>query len=207
MNFDDIQYKIIRGAIQQQTVKLVQRQVELMFNAMYFEHNVKEQDYHFGDDSTPFAAGRYGSVITEGLLELLQPTMEQHTGKKLFPTYSLVRTYFNKSTLHNHLDRPSCQYSATLALRADRDPWPIWLTDTEGKNIKVALDPGDMLIYRGDLRPHWREEYQGKKHTQIFLHYVDANGPYASYKFDTRRLLATEGFSYEKVERRAKGIL
>lgn len=207
MNFDDVQYKVIRSALDKQAVKLMQWQFELKVRAMYFEHNVKEEDYRFGDKETPYAFGLYGNTISEGLLELLRPIMEQHIGKKLFPTYSLIRRYFNKSVLTRHLDRPSCQYSATFALEADRDPWPIWVEDLQGRQIEVKLNPGDMMIYRGDIRPHWRDEYTGKKHTQIFLHYVDANGPYAAYKYDTRWHLATEGFTYEKVERRAKGIL
>lgn len=207
MNFEDTQYTIVRQAVQQQTVKLMQWQFELMVRAMYFEHNVKEEDYRFGDEETPYAFGRYGPYLSEGLLELLRPSMEKHTGKKLLPTYSLIRRYFNKSELKVHLDRPSCEYSATFALEADRDPWPIWITDTQGRDVEVKLNPGDMMIYKGCVRPHWRPVYEGKRHTQIFLHYVDANGPYANYKYDTRWHLATEGFSYQKVERRAKGIL
>ena len=42
------------------------------------------------------------------------------------------------------------------------------------KGIKVNLKPGDMLVYRGNLLEHWREEFDGKDCGQVFLHYNNA---------------------------------
>ena len=42
---------------------------------------------------------------------------------------------------------------------------------SKSKGVKVNLDPGDMLVYRGDLLEHWREPYKGQYHAQTFLHY------------------------------------
>jgi hypothetical protein len=41
------------------------------------------------------------------------------------------------------------------------------------KGIKVNLKPGDMLVYRGNLLEHWREEFEGQNCGQVFLHYND----------------------------------
>jgi hypothetical protein len=54
---------------------------------------------------------------------------------------------------------------------------------------RVELSPGDLVIYRGCDLAHWRETFSIKEdawHVQGFFHYVDANGPYASYKYDGR---------------------
>jgi hypothetical protein len=55
------------------------------------------------------------------------------------------------------------------------------------------LRPGDALIYRGIELAHWREAFQGEKMAQVFLHYVDRNGPNAAEKFDGRAGLGVPG--------------
>jgi predicted 2-oxoglutarate/Fe(II)-dependent dioxygenase YbiX len=37
---------------------------------------------------------------------------------------------------------------------------------------------------------HWRKEYKGKWLAQVFLHYVDAEGPNAEWKYDKRQKLS-----------------
>ena len=47
-----------------------------------------------------------------------------------------------------------------------------------------------MLLYRGCDIPHWRPVYKGEWQAQVFVHYVDADGPYAEEcKFDGRPML------------------
>ena len=49
----------------------------------------------------------------------------------------------------------------------------------------ILLDEGDAVLYRGCELVHWRESYnEGTKQAQVFLHYVDANGPYTEWKND-----------------------
>lgn len=46
---------------------------------------------------------------------------------------------------------------------------------------------GDAVLYRGCEVHHWRKKYkEGQWQAQVFLHYVDANGPHAEWKFDKR---------------------
>lgn len=68
------------------------------------------------------------------------------------------------------------------------DPWPIYLSKntkdgketsqgykpSKAKGIKVNLNPGDMLIYRGCELEHWRNKFEGKECAQVFLHYNKA---------------------------------
>jgi hypothetical protein len=39
---------------------------------------------------------------------------------------------------------------------------------------------------------HWREKYtEGQWQAQVFLHYVDADGPHADQKYDKRESLGS----------------
>ena len=39
------------------------------------------------------------------------------------------------------------------------------------KGTKVILNPGDMLVYKGNILEHWRDEFTGDHCVQAFLHY------------------------------------
>lgn len=116
--------------------------------------------------------------------------MEKVTGKKLHPTYSYARIYYNGATMESHVDRPSCQYSATLTVDVDDSgPWEIWLESLKSETLPIKIPVGSMLVYRGDLLNHWRNQYKGTKQIQAFLHYVDADGKYAHNIYDKRSML------------------
>lgn len=140
----------------------------------------------------PNAHSKYADPVMETTLLHLQPIMEKNTGLKLLPTYSYFRVYRPGDDLKPHLDRPSCEISATLCFNYSYDKqkykWPIFM---EGN--RVELDPGDLVIYRGCELEHWREEFdihdQDAWHVQGFFHYVDANGPYSDWKYDKRNNL------------------
>lgn len=132
---------------------------------------------------------QYADTLMESLLLYVHPIMEENTGLKLFPTYSYYRVYRPGANLVKHVDRPSCEISATLTLEfdykgADYD-YPIFM----GDGAKCSMKSGDMIVYRGCEVEHWREIFaapDGSYHSQVFFHFVDANGPYAEYKFDRR---------------------
>lgn len=50
----------------------------------------------------------------------------------------------------------------------------------------MNLEAGDALLYRGIECPHWRTHFEGDHQAQVFLHYVDQQGPCAEWKFDKR---------------------
>jgi hypothetical protein len=55
---------------------------------------------------------------------------------------------------------------------------------------KVDMQVGDAVLYRGMNIEHWREKYtEGQWQAQVFLHYVDADGPHADQKYDGRTSL------------------
>ena len=92
----------------------------------------------------------------ETLLQKVKPAMEKHTGLKLSEPYSYARIYKEGDILARHKDRYSCEISSTLNLGGDE--WLIYLEP----DIKVDLNPGDMLMYRGCDLEHWREKFEGE---------------------------------------------
>jgi hypothetical protein len=122
----------------------------------------------------------------DGLLQDLVPEVERISALKVFPTYSFLRLYRRGNVLQRHCDRAACEISVSLCLGYLADEtWPIWIEGTSGI-AKVHLEPGDALVYRGMECAHWREALAGDHVAQLFLHYVDQNGPYAEWKFDKR---------------------
>jgi PKHD-type hydroxylase len=130
------------------------------------------------DPQVPNSVAHYGLPVCNTLLGLLCEKVSQAAGKKLKPTYSYCRVYRKGNTLEPHKDRPSCEYSVTLNL-SQTSSWPIYM----GKKA-VELSPGDGCLYRGCDIEHSRKEFKGLEYIQVFLHYVDAEGPFKDYVHD-----------------------
>ena len=138
------------------------------------------------DDTSPGALSAPGDVFMDGLLVDLLPIAEGVSGLKLFPTFSYFRVYNRGDMLERHTDRPACEISLTLCLGYQADePWPIVIEGPHGI-ASIELQPGDGLFYRGIECAHWRDALKGEHVAQVFLNYVDQNGPYAEWKFDKR---------------------
>jgi hypothetical protein len=161
------------------------------------------------DSQCPLSQAVHGALAFDKLLETCLPYFEQASGLKLYPTYSYARLYNQQGEeLKNHRDRPACEISATITLGFEGSVWSIYMadeaTEQDGilkigecdnknyiKNIsKIDMDVGDAVMYRGCDKYHWREPYtEGQWQAQVFLHYVDANGPHAEWKYDKRESL------------------
>lgn len=160
------------------------------------------------DPQMPDTYCLYGDSAFESILLKLKPLLEKHMKVKLIPNYAFGRLYKTGDILPRHKDRFSCQFSTTLNLGGDM--WPIYLNPKEeeghlifdengkgvdyvmskSKGIAVKLEPGDMLLYRGDLLEHWREPFKGSLCGQVFFHYNDKNGPFKTKNiFDGRSVL------------------
>ncbi len=146
------------------------------------------------DAQCPKSQAIHGALVFDSLLEQLLPHFETASGLKLYPTYSYARLYNQQGEeLKNHRDRPACEISATITLGFEGDVWPIYMGDDEDKKVnvnKINMEIGDAVMYRGCDKWHWRESYiEGQWQAQVFLHYVDANGPNAEWKYDKRESL------------------
>lgn len=175
-------YQIIRNAVSLETCSLIKNSLFLAREILYLIHG---SDKKFGDGQCPNSFSIHGQITTEALLKTFQPVVETVTSKKLFPTYSFGRIYNQGDELESHTDRPSCEYSATICIDNNPLPWEIFM-----QGERVILQPGDAVVYKGCEVIHWRETLTDNTEiTQVFLHYVDSNGPYSEYKYDKRKLL------------------
>jgi hypothetical protein len=142
------------------------------------------------DSQCPKSEAVHGAMAFDKLLVDLLPHFEKASGKRLHPTYSYARLYKTGEALDIHVDRPSCEISATITLGFDDKAWPIYMGDEGGKNAsKINMEVGDAVLYRGMDKYHWRKKFKNKWQAQVFLHYVDADGPHKEWKFDKRSSL------------------
>ena len=181
--------KIIREAISPDFAKYMELQMDMWMDFIGQP-----------TDQMPIVKGAvawYAPIFLESLLVHLQPLVENYSGKKLWPTYSYGRIYSKGGEMPRHIDREANEYGISLNLGKDID-YPLFIEPTPGKVIECELNPGDMVIYKGMEWPHWRHIYDGKKHTQAFLLYVDKDGPYSQWKFDRRPGLIHSGKDYKQ---------
>lgn len=125
----------------------------------------------------------------EVALRQLLPKIEARVGRALFQTYSFARYYDNGQVLAAHKDRAACEISVSICLGHEGKPWPLWLLDKAGTPNSVELNPGDGLIYKGSELMHWRQKNVYGPTWQLFLHYVDQDGPYAIHREDQQMSL------------------
>ena len=177
-------YKIVRGAVAQPQLDLVYTSLHLMKNNQYFTNNVDLSDlsYFSGLNPVEFNCWScYAPIVTESMLTLLRDCIAEASGQDVVPTYSFARIYWHGAEMARHKDRPSCEISATVNISIDPEPWPIYIGGDS-----VVLYPGDLCVYPGPKIEHWREPYQGREQTQVFLHYVDRKGANSKLAWDGR---------------------
>ena len=173
-------YTVIRQAVSPASAQLMTTYALLQQQAA---------GYYQPEDVFRAAQGRYADAMSETLLLELKPAMERATGLNLLPCYSYLRIYGPGAVLPKHLDRPSCEISASLALGFHAPSlWPLCV-HAGGEDKPIGLAPGDMLVYRGADVPHWRDPFAGEWSVHVFLHYVDARGEYIDFKFDGRECI------------------
>lgn len=123
----------------------------------------------------------------ETLLRQLVPKVEERVGCAVFKTYSFARQYDPGQMLAPHRDRGACEISISICLDQQGSPWPLWLLDKTGTPRSIELSPGDGLIYKGTEVLHWRRKNVHGPMSQLFLHYVAQNGPFAVHRDDRRK--------------------
>lgn len=126
------------------------------------------------DCQAPGAFSGYG--LHWDLLEDMTDEVSEVFGRELAPTYDYSRIYIPGNDLKRHRDRPSCECSVTLNLRNIGSPWGFFWEDGS-----FVMEPGDLVAYRGCEVEHWREANPSSYVYQVFLHYVDVNGPNAGH--------------------------
>jgi hypothetical protein len=129
----------------------------------------------------------------------LTPVAAEMAGCELLPTYAYYRAYQQGDVCLVHSDRHACEHSLSLVIHLAEDlPWAL---SVEHRRIDapegVAQDfgaheftslpmrAGDGVMYRGVEHRHGRlEPNPNSWSAHLFLHWVDASGPYAEHAFD-----------------------
>jgi hypothetical protein len=137
------------------------------------------------------------------------------TGKRLLPTYGFFRVYQKDDICTVHSDRPSCEHSLSLALaygdgivwdfeigsrRMDFDAaCAIKAETTFGDEAfsRLKLNPGDAILYKGVNYRHGRiTPNPNRWSAHLFLHWIDADGPFKEWAFDKQTLPEPGGFAF-----------
>lgn len=130
----------------------------------------------------------------------LTPVAAEIAGCELVPTYAFFRVYQQGDVCLVHSDRPACEHSLSLTVElADNLPWALCVErkriddptpssdpDSGGEEFTaVPMVAGDAVMYRGVNHRHGRfEPNPNRWSAHLFLHWVDAAGPYAEQGFD-----------------------
>ena len=138
------------------------------------------------DPAVGHSVSRYGSPGFDALLVSLLGTVSAVAGTTLVPSYSFARTYFRGDELKRHRDRPACEHSVTVHLDSSGGKWPVCFERLDRRETSLELRAGDALMYRGIELPHWREPCPTDWYLQVFLHWVERDGPHGDQIFDGR---------------------
>lgn len=175
--FEETGYVVVKQFIPRLMCEYISENIRVLEASSYL---------NYGDTQVEKAFSAASPAITETLLEIVTPILSKTINCELYPTYSYLRIYVKGAELAKHVDRPSCEVSATLPISYDCPGiWPLYI-ETGDYVTRIELEPGDALIYKGIEIPHWREAFEGERQVQVFLHYVKKNGDYREFKFDKR---------------------
>jgi hypothetical protein len=122
------------------------------------------------------------------------------------PSYAYFRIYQKGDICRVHSDRQACEHSLSLTVElGDNVQWALSLEKRRLEGPVAAVDPdfgrepfsslpmsaGDAVMYRGVNHRHGRlEPNPNSWSAHLFLHWVDAKGPYTGHAFDRANIEA-----------------
>jgi hypothetical protein len=191
--FNNNNYVVIRNFLTPELVSALYQYCKIKVSREDYRYTFNKNKYDpdwdgkWDDPQALNTYSVYADPMMDGLLELSKASIESYTGLDLLPQYSYWRFYQKNDILKRHIDRDSCEISVTMCIGYDVSDvdlevypnynWPMFVKSPSGEELPIHLSPGDLIIYKGCEVEHWREEFIGKNHAQVFLHYNDCNGP------------------------------
>ena len=173
-----VDYKIIKNFFSKEELYILQK----------YCYNKIDQDKGYEIDPQSFSPSWYLDPLMLSLLDKKLPLVEKESNLKLFPSYTYWRYYVFGANLKQHTDRPSCEISITACVKK-YDNWPLII-----EKETIELEEGDGLLYAGCEQKHGRPGiYKGEGIAQVFLHYVNQNGPYKDHAYDSLVKLGDDG--------------
>ena len=160
--------KLIKNFFNKEELNILQK---YCYNKLDFD-----KDYVL--DNQSFSPAWYDDPLMTALLDIKLPKIELESKLKLFPTYAYWRYYVFGAILAKHTDRPACEVSVTACIKK-YDDWPIFV-----EGVSFELKEGDAVLYAGCDQEHERPGvYKGDGMAQVFLHYVNQNGPNKNHAY------------------------
>jgi hypothetical protein len=141
----------------------------------------------------------------------LTPIVSELVGRKLLPSYDYFRIYREGDVCRVHYDRPSCEHSLSLTLDySDGVEWPLDVGKAQSEPsarveenfgeeqfASIAMKVGDAVLYNGVHHRHGRiAPNPNAWSAHLFLHWVDAEGPYRDHAFDRQKQPASINFEF-----------
>lgn len=144
-----------------------------------------------GDIQVPNCHHSYNYISFLELLCEKTSEVSEILEETVLPTCSYSRVYKKGSKLEKHIDRDSCEISLTVHLGGD-SKWDMYIITPNGQEHSISLNPGDAILYYGNIAEHWRNQYEGEWYVQTFLHYITSRGKYFNTYFDREEFLRVE---------------
>jgi len=164
-----VNYKLIKNFFSKDELKVYQK----------YCYNEIDKNQNCKIDTQSFSPAWYNDSLMNALLNTKLSIVEKESNLKLYPTYAYWRYYVFGGTLKKHVDRPACEISITSCIKK-YDNWPLVIEGTS-----FELEEGDALLYAGCDQKHGRPGvYKGEGMAQVFLHYVNQNGPNKQHAYD-----------------------
>lgn len=183
-NFKNNKFCVIRNFIPQEQAIFLYEYTKIYVNSVNFKKEKcfkkwdPDWDGHWDCIQAPGTFSKYGDPIADNLGLWTLKNAEEYTGYDLNFTYSYWRLYEKGDVLEYHRDRKSCDVSATVCLGWDdtnlKDKsyhWSFYVESENKEEIRIDLNPGDAVFYRGCELFHWRNRCEVLNHSQVFLHY------------------------------------
>jgi len=165
-----VKYKLIKNFFTKEELNVYQK---------YCYNKLDVNKDYVMNDTHSFSPSWHDDPLMNVILDTKLPLVEKESNLKLFPTFSYWRYYVFGATLDKHTDRSACEISITACIKKYND-WPIII---EGKSFE--LEEGNALLYAGCDQKHWRPGvYKGEGMAQVFLFYVNQNGPNKDHAYD-----------------------
>lgn len=189
--FDSLGFLVVRNVIPHDLIRS-----EPNFESGRMDGDENWVEY---DTQVPGSLERYSHPDFKDLHVACKKIIEEIVGVDLYLTYFFDRYYHTGEMLEYHADRPSCEISASVHCSTNLpEPycdWPLYIQSVDGREHCLHLNKGDMVIYKGCERPHWRNPLTTPYQTdyefderyyyhQVFLHYVLQQGIRSHHRFD-----------------------
>ena len=120
----------------------------------------------------------HNEPVTCWLHRHTKPLVDRIIPERVTCSYTYLGFYMPGSALDRHTDREQCEYTLSLAIRAEpsarrEDAWPLYLELPDSSHVANLLAPGDAIVFKGRVLPHFRETLQENRVAWFaLLHFV-----------------------------------